>query len=99
MQNLQDFLVYTSSSPYTHCKFFAGFYSKYTPEASGLYQIRDWAMTDDNFDYSRSRCAATAALQTESWLPFHPKEYLYAPASPNAPNKCEKSVNLVIEDT
>ena len=56
-------------------------------------------MTDDNFDYSRSRCAPNAAARTEFWLPFKPKEYLYAPASPNAPNKCEKSVNFIIEDT
>ena len=97
LQNLQDFIVYTSTSPYTDCSYFSQFYDQYNP-ASGLYIVRDWGQTDDDLDYSRSRCSGPGEPQSITWLPFMPRSYYYAPASPNAPNQCEKSVYFVIEE-
>ena len=60
--------------------------------------MRDWAVMETQEDYSRSRCASLGEPQSETCLPFKPKDYNYAPASPNAPNICEKSVQFVIEE-
>ena len=98
VENLQDFIVYSSSSPYTHCKQFSDYYTKYNPNGDGYYIIRDWAQMDDNLDYSRSRCPSPGETLSETWLPFRPHNYNYAPASPNSPNICEKSVQFLIED-
>ena len=95
IENIQDFLVYSSSSPYSDCESFKEYYSEYNT-ASGYYIVRDWGQTEDQFDYGRSRCPTPGA--SSAWLPFHSKEYFYAPSSPNRPNVCEKKVRFVIEE-